>query len=139
MVWEFTWHFSCLCFTPSQCHTEEVWVQFWLWLWFHSLLKQSKILQSKWKKKYQITFFQPIFKIVYDNLILQDITVGSFSNVFEEVAKISKNPDMMKIAERFFTHYDFVTAFQNASEGKIVMGEGRRMLEYNQRKKFTNE
>ena len=46
---------------------------------------------------------------------------------------------MMKIAERFFTHYDFATAFQNASEGKIVMGEGRRMLEYNQRKKFTNE
>ena len=90
-------------------------------------------------EKEVLNYFQPISKIVFDNLILQDITVGSFSNVFEEVAKISKNPDMMKIAERFFTNYDFATAFQNASEGKIVMGEGRRMLEYNQRKKFTNE
>lgn len=46
---------------------------------------------------------------------------------------------MMKIAERFFTHYDFDTAFKNVSEGIIVMGEGKRMLEYNQRKQFTNE
>ena len=65
--------------------------------------------------------------------------VGSFSNTFKKVAESSENPGMIQMAERFFTHYDFVTAFQNASEGKIVMGEGRRMLEYNQRKKFTNE
>ena len=65
--------------------------------------------------------------------------VGSFSNTFKKVAESSENPGMIQMAERFFTHYDFGTAFQNASEGKIVMGESGRFLEYNQRKKFTNE
>ena len=73
------------------------------------------------------------------NFHSQNMLVGSFSNTFKKVADSSENPEMMKIAERFFTHYDFVTAFQNASEGKIVMGESGRFLEYNQRKKFTNE
>ena len=65
--------------------------------------------------------------------------VGSFSNTFKKVADSSDNPDMRKIAARFFTHYDFASAFKNASEGKIVMGESARFLEYNQRKQFTNE
>ena len=51
----------------------------------------------------------------------------------------SEDPNMMKIAQRFFTHYDDETAFKNASNGLIVIGEGKRYLEYEQRKKFTNE
>ena len=65
--------------------------------------------------------------------------VGSFSNTFKKVAESSENPGMIKVAERFFTHYGCGTACQKSSEGKIVMGESGRFLEYNQRKKFTNE
>ena len=91
------------------------------------------------KMENEVIWLHSFKNICFKNHTFQDMTVGSFSNTFEKVAKISENPDMMKIAERFFTHYDFENAFKNVSEGTIVMGEGRRMLEYNQRKQFTNE
>ena len=65
--------------------------------------------------------------------------IGSYSNVFQKLVAESDSPDVLKIANRFFTHYDYAAAFKNASEGVIIMGEGRRYLEYEQRKQFTDK
>ena len=73
------------------------------------------------------------------NETFQDIYIGSHSDTFQKLVAESEDPDMTKIAKRFFTHYDDETAFKNASNGLIVMGESKRYLEHEQRKQFTNE
>jgi hypothetical protein len=47
--------------------------------------------------------------------------------------------NVQKIAKKYFTHYDFEAALHNASTNQIVMAESQQFLEFNLRKRFTNE
>ena len=47
--------------------------------------------------------------------------------------------NVQKIAQKYFTHYDFEAALHNASTNQIVMAESQQFLEFNLRKRFTNE
>ena len=69
----------------------------------------------------------------------QELPVGSFSDTFQKSVEESVDVNVKKIAEKYFTHYDFGGAFHNASTNKIIMAESQQFLEYNLRKRFTNE
>ena len=68
-----------------------------------------------------------------------DIPVGSFSDNFQKATELSTNPNLMKLAETYQTHYDFGKAFENASNGILIMSEGGLFLEYNIRAGFTDK
>ena len=58
----------------------------------------------------------------------------------EKILRESVDMNIQKIGEKFF-NYDFAfeAAFQNVSANLIVMAESQQFLEYNLRKRFTNE
>ena len=68
-----------------------------------------------------------------------DIPVGSFSDSFQKATELSTNPNLMKLAETYQTHYDFGQAFGNASKGILIMAEAKLFLEYNIRAGFTDK
>jgi hypothetical protein len=70
--------------------------------------------------------------------LLQNIPVGSFGDTFKNSVDQSLDPHLRKIAETYTTHYDFDSAFLNASKSKLVMAESKQFLEYNLRRRFTN-
>ena len=49
--------------------------------------------------------------------------MGSFSDNFQKATELSTNPNLMKLAETYQTHYDFGQAFENASKGILIMGQ----------------
>ena len=82
-------------------------------------------------------------KLLINSLIfLKILPVGSQGANFgmEKLLKESVDINIRKIGEKFFQYdFDFEAAFQNASSNLIVMAEGQQFLEYNLRKRFTNE
>ena len=68
-----------------------------------------------------------------------DIPVGSFSDNFQKATELSTNPNLIKLAETYQTHYDFGQAFANASKGILIMAEAGLFLEYNIRAGFTDK
>jgi hypothetical protein len=73
---------------------------------------------------------------------LKVLPVGSQGANFgmEKILKDSVDINIQKIGEKYFNYdFDFEAAFQNASSNLIVMAEGQQFLEYNLRKRFTNE
>ena len=54
-------------------------------------------------------------------------------------SKAKTDPNVKKISQRYFSHFDIDTAFQNASKGLIVMGESENRLNVKIRKQFTNK
>ena len=68
-----------------------------------------------------------------------DIPVGSFADTFEKATKQSTNPNLMKLAETYQTHYDYGQAFANASKGVLIMAESKLFLEFNIRDGFTDK
>ena len=58
------------------------------------------------------------------------LPVASFGNTFYQLANLSQDPDIQKIAEDYIVHYDIAQAVDNASNSKVVIAEGRRFLEY---------
>ena len=74
-------------------------------------------------------------------VFFQDIPVGSFlTNIQKEIDfKAKTDPIVMKISERYFSHFDIGSAFKNASKGQIVMGESEVALNVALRKQFTNK
>ena len=70
------------------------------------------------------------------------LPVGSQGANFglEKLLKESVDTNIQKIGEKFVNYdFNFEAAFQNASSNLIVMAEGQQFLEYNLRKRFTNE
>ena len=68
-----------------------------------------------------------------------DIPVTSFSDNFYKATKLSTNPNLMKLAETYQTHYDFGGAFGNATKGTRIMAEAGLFLEYNIRAFYTDK
>ena len=83
--------------------------------------------------------FQPIDTVQQLAFENGDIPVGSFSDAFEKATDLSTNPNFMKLAKTYQTHYDFKGAFGNASKGSLIMAEPRPFLEYNIRSSFTDK
>ena len=83
--------------------------------------------------------FQPIDTVHQLAFKNGDIPVGSFSDVFEKATDLSTDPNFMKLAETYQTHYDWEVAFGNASKGALIMAEPRPLLEYNIRTRFTDK
>ena len=54
-------------------------------------------------------------------------------------SKAKTDPNVKKISQRYFSHFDIETAFQNVSKGLIVMGESENRLNVKIRKQFTNK
>ena len=54
-------------------------------------------------------------------------------------SKAKTDPNVKKISQRYFSHFDIGTAFQNASKGLIAMGESETRLNVAIRKQFTNK
>ena len=78
--------------------------------------------------------------IIY--LFLKILPVGGQGANFgmEKLLKESVDMNLQKIGEKFFNlDFNYEAAFQNASSNLIVMAEGQQFLEYNLRKRFTNE
>lgn len=71
--------------------------------------------------------------------VCKKLPIGSFSDTHQKSAEASVNANIQEIAKKYFTHYDFGTAFHNVSTNQIVMAEGKDFLEYNIRKSFTNQ
>ena len=71
--------------------------------------------------------------------IFQDIPVGSFSAVFQNSFGDSLDPDLREISKRYVVHYDYDSAFENATDNKLVMAESKQFLEFSIRKRFTND
>ena len=65
--------------------------------------------------------------------------MGSFTPTFEEATKASKDPNFMKLAETYQSHYDFGGAFANATKGELIMAEACQFLEYNIRTSYTDK
>lgn len=85
-----------------------------------------------------VTFFpQPMNTI--QEIADQKLPVGSFTDTFQKAVEASQDDDMQKIASKYFTHYDFDAAFANASSEIVIMAESKQFLEFNLRKRFTNE
>ena len=58
----------------------------------------------------------------------------------EKILKDSVDINIQKIGEKYFNYdFDFEAAFKNASYNLIVMAQDQQFLEYNLRKRFTNE
>ena len=70
---------------------------------------------------------------------LQENKFGSFGSAFLSSLEKSTDPNLQAIRKRYSVYWNFGEAFQNASEGRLIMAEGRKRLEYNIRKLFTNE
>ena len=68
-----------------------------------------------------------------------DVKVGSFGAAFVDNLSKSLDPSLRAINKRYTVYYDFEEAFRNASERRLVLAEGDGFLEYNMRKRFTNE
>ena len=65
---------------------------------------------------------------------------GSEGGLLEKLFKESGDMNIQKIGEKYFNYdFDFEAAFQNASYNLIVMAQDQQFLEYNLRKRFTNE
>ena len=67
-----------------------------------------------------------------------NIPIGSFSDNIKKATMLSTNPNLMKLASTYQTHYNFDQAFKNASKGTLVMAEAGQFLEYNIRSRFTD-
>ena len=68
-----------------------------------------------------------------------DIPVGSFTDTFEKATAASTNPNLMKIADTYRTHFNFGQAFENATKGTLIMAESGLFLEYNIRAFYTDK
>lgn len=64
--------------------------------------------------------------------------VVSFGDTFLKAIEGSLDPSLQRIAGKYIVHYDFGAALGNASQGNFIMGESRQFLEFNVRKRFTN-
>ena len=65
---------------------------------------------------------------------------GAEGGLMDKLFKESGDKNIQKIGEKHFNYgFDFEAAFQNASSNLIVMAQGQQFLEYNLRKRFTNE
>ena len=85
---------------------------------------------------YHLQPIDTIRELAFEN---GDIPVGSFSDNFYKATKLSTNPNLMKLAETYQTHYDFGKAFENATKGIMIMAEAGLFLEYNIRAGFTDK
>ena len=65
--------------------------------------------------------------------------MGSFGAAFVDNLNKSLDPSLRAINKRYTVHWNFDEAFRNASERRLVMAEGDAFLEFNMRKRFTNE
>lgn len=75
-----------------------------------------------------------------DELAYQvDTPVASFGPFFVDQTRASPDPRMQVIAERYMTHYDFDQAFNNASQGQVVIAESEITIKYNIRARFSDE
>ena len=83
--------------------------------------------------------FQPIDTLKELALENDDIPVGCFTNYLQKYVKTSTNPYTLKIAETFQAYYDYEKAFEEAFNGRLVMGESKEFAEYNIRTRFTNK
>ena len=77
-----------------------------------------------------------IYGVAFEN---NNIPIGSFSSNFKKYHQESSNSILYHLSKTYRTYYDYEEAFENASEGGLVMAESKLFLEYNVRKRFTDE
>ena len=85
-----------------------------------------------------VTFFPKPMDTLQE-IAKQDLPIGSFSDTFQKAVELSTDTNLQKIADKYYTHYDFDLAFENATGRKVVMAESKQFLQYNLRKRFTNQ